>query len=340
MANYTVLDRVFVFPRPIGEIGEKKLYDEIIALSEEELVLNLNGNVLVLAGSDFTYEGTPGEDDFVLTGGTVTEFTLYGRDGEVNVTGTDLDRPLTDFNDAIVENALDLFVQELLSEDDVITGTDFRDRLFGGDGNDTLDGGRGLDFMAGGDGDDVYIAHRGDMLVEWADSGTDTVLSSTSFTLSRFIENLELTGDGPAYGIGNTADNEITGNDYSNHLSGLAGNDILDGQGGNDLITGGVGDDVIIGGDGTDQLYGGDGADMFVFEDHGASDIDVIHDFTAGVDMIDMTGVAGINSFEDLLDQAEQVGTTVVISTENDSDLILRNTDLEDLSAEMFAFAG
>ncbi len=339
MANISTYDPVFVFYALQGMFGKSSLYNEIVTTTETEFTLSLNGSLLTLTGTGFAYEGTPGQDDFVLVGGEVSGFTLIGRDGEDDVVATDLDLSLTDFNEAVTENALDLFVETLLSEDDVITGTDRHDRLAGGDGDDVLDGGLGFDVMAGGDGNDIYIAERKDTIIEQANGGIDLVKASTSFTLPRYVENLELTGDAAAYGFGNTMNNRIDGNQYSNQLSGFAGNDILNGHGGDDVIRGGLGDDVISGGDGMDQLYGGDGFDTFVFEDYGSGDIDFIHDLDIGVDLIDVSGVEGIDSFADLEAIAEQVGEHVIISTENDSDLIIRNVNFDELSAETFVFA-
>jgi Ca2+-binding RTX toxin-like protein len=46
-------------------------------------------------------------------------------------------------------------------------------------GNDTLDGGAGNDSLIGGLGDDTYVLETGDVIVELAGQGSDTVRSST-----------------------------------------------------------------------------------------------------------------------------------------------------------------
>lgn len=145
---------------------------------------------------------------------------------------------------------------------DVIVGEGGNDTLDGRDGDDTLDGGIGADTMIGGLGNDTYVRNNtGDVIVELANQGVDTVESSISYTLGGAIENARLTGTNALNATGNDLNNLLEGNQNANILNGKAGDDILYGYAGQDQLLGDVGNDTLYGGDGADRLDGGIGAD-------------------------------------------------------------------------------
>jgi Ca2+-binding RTX toxin-like protein len=154
--------------------------------------------------------------------------------------------------------------------DDVISGLDGADLLFGGLGNDilngglgndSLDGGLGADTMTGGDGNDTYVVdNAGDVVIEAAAGGTDTVRTTlASYSLGANVENLTYTGVGNFVGSGNALDN---------------------------IMVGGVGNDLLNGGTGADRLVGGLGNDTYVVDN--AADV-VIEVAGAGTDTVRTT---------------------------------------------------
>jgi VCBS repeat-containing protein len=199
------------------------------------------------------------------------------------------------------------------AQDNIITGNDAanvlngmagNDTLIGGAGNDTLDGGSGIDVLVGGTGNDTYVIdNAGDVIVENAGEGVDTVQASFSTTLGAQLENLTLTGSANLDGSGNALDNVITGN---------AGNNLLDGGDGNDTLVGGAGNDTLVGGAGADSLQGGSGDDIYevdaadtVVEAAGAG-TDTVHagfsySLGANVENLVLTGSADLNGTGNLL---------------------------------------
>lgn len=80
-----------------------------------------------------------------------------------------------------------------------------------------------------------------------------------------------------------------TGSSGGETLTGTSGDDVQNGLAGNDVLQGGAGDDILIGGAGQDSLYGGSGSDLFIITGEEADDI--IYDFSAGEDQIDVSGI-------------------------------------------------
>lgn len=126
------------------------------------------------------------------------------------------------------------------------TGNTLNNTLTGNAGNNWIDGNLGADAMAGGAGDDIYgVDDAGDMVTEWFDAGTDTVLASISYVLPQHVENLRLTGRAIT-AAGNAMNNQLYGNALDNLLDGDAGADQMVGAAGDDTyVVDDAGDSVV-----------------------------------------------------------------------------------------------
>lgn len=124
---------------------------------------------------------------------------------------------------------------ELLAKGFDIRGTANADTLTGTNVTDRFHGGEGADRMTGGDGDDSYhVDNAGDVIVERAGEGTDTIISTVSKTLSAHVENLTLAGIDAINATGNSLNNILIGNSAKNTLNGGAGADSMAGGAGDD----------------------------------------------------------------------------------------------------------
>jgi Ca2+-binding RTX toxin-like protein len=140
------------------------------------------------------------------------------------------------------------FVYTGTSGDDVLSSryaTAANETFYGYAGNDLIDGGLGADRMFGGAGHDTYVVdNTGDVVVENANEGFDTVRVSFSYTIPVNVDVVELTGAAQINATGSSQNDRLYGNSARNILWGHEGSDILDGRGGNDIMVGGTGSDT------------------------------------------------------------------------------------------------
>lgn len=220
------------------------------------------------------------------------------------------------------------------SGNDTLAGNAGDDYLDGGIGNDMLDGGTGADTLIGGAGNDVYIVDdSGDVLVENAKQGTDTIilaadLGITTFSLLGAFKNYEnfdisLIGTTSFNFEGNSSANILTGNDGENQIYGLDGNDTLSGNAGDDYLEGGKGNDSLMGGAdadtldggaGNDTMSGGEGDDLYVVD----SIYDVISD-TGGDDDEVHASISFDLSIRPNIEHLVLTGTGAISAIGNDS---------------------
>ncbi|WP_414472641.1 beta strand repeat-containing protein [Microvirga sp. M2] len=193
-------------------------------------------NVITGNAGNNTLDGGAGAD--TLIGGLGNDTYIVDDIGDIIIenAGEGTDTVETSLSFTLGDNVENLV---LTGEDDVSgTGNALANTITGNDGHNILDGGLGADTLAGGLGNDTYIVDdQGDVVVENAGEGTDTIRASVSYALAAHVENLVLTG---------AADIGGTGNDLANAITGNGGNNTLDGGAGADTLIGGLGDDTYI----------------------------------------------------------------------------------------------
>jgi Ca2+-binding RTX toxin-like protein len=204
-----------------------------------------------------------------------------------------------------------------------LTGSAYNDKLTGDALANALNGGAGADTLAGGLGNDsYYVDNAGDVIVEAAGGGTDTVYSTAAaYTLAAEVEYGRIAATGTA---------SLTGNALANMLYAGAGNNVLKGEGGTDTVsyadataavnvslavttaqaTGGSGTDTLAGienlvgskyndrltgdalnnslngGTGADTMAGGDGSDVYYVDDAGDQVVETNAASAGGVDTV------------------------------------------------------
>ena len=116
-------------------------------------------------------------------------------------------------------------------------GNGLENVVIGNSGDNLIDGGPRNDTMIGGAGNDIYLVRdAGDMVVEAAGEGVDSVRSFIHYELAAEVENLYIQTNVALNGRGNALNNIIVGNNAANVINGREGSDILTGQGGADTF--------------------------------------------------------------------------------------------------------
>ncbi|MEL6550917.1 MAG: hypothetical protein AAFQ54_11810 [Pseudomonadota bacterium] len=245
-----------------------------VTLNGEDFADTLHGN-----RHNDALEGAAGEDALfghagndMLNGGAGADFMNGGMGSDIYY--------VDDLGDRISESrkwagtdhvysGVDFITGRVHIEEITLTGSDniraigngLANTIRGNDGHNILDGKKQIDTMIGGEGNDLYVVSApGEILIEEADEGIDTVRAYRSWKLEENIENLELRSGFDFNAVGNELDNLLVGNS---------------------------GDNMLIGREGSDTLRGNGGADTFVFDrGAGPDNVDTIVDFTTSEDLV------------------------------------------------------
>ncbi len=311
--------------------------DTFALLGGDDVFDGLAGNDIVNgdAGND-TLTGGADDDVFVIDAGNgadvITDFTLGADKIDLTAIGINAieDLSLSDTAAGVVidlgdgnqitlegRTAAELGNDDFVLADNIVTGTDFDDKLHAKSGADIMSGGLGNDHLHGKDGDDYLDGGAGnDKLI--GDLGNDTAIG----------------GDGNDLIKGGGGEDDLTGGNNNDRMYGGEGNDIIRADDGNDRLYGEDGDDVLSGGLGKDLMAGGSGFDTFVFEARGHRD--TITDFEDGIDLLDFSGHLGINGIADLA--ISQNGSDALIVYGSSDQVTLLNTDMLTIEETDFIF--
>lgn len=205
-------------------------FGDIIATDPNAVFVRVGGKRMVLEG-DYTYDASTGNITGSVTGIAIqSQMQVDGEDGRFTVMRLDnLALDAAELIDLIQTGDGDDFFAALMSGNDVLRGSKWRDLLDGQGGNDRLNGGDGSDTLNGA-------------------AGNDTLLGKAGLDVLN----------------GGAGNDKLEGGYFNDTLSGGAGADLLLGGRGDDRLEGGEGRDRLRGGEGADAFVfrGAHGSDI------------------------------------------------------------------------------
>ena len=199
-------------------------FDTVVAGASYALPANVEA--LYMNGSGLTGTGSGGGDTLLSTGGANTLIGLGGNDIYfVNNSGDTVTETGGGGFDTVVAGAsyaLPANVEALYMNGSGLTGT-------GSGGGDTLLSTGGANILVGLSGDDLYyVNNSGDVVVEGAGGGLDTVIATVNYTLQdgHNIELLSMLGSGLT-GSGSSGADTLHSSGGPNIMVGLGGDDLF-----------------------------------------------------------------------------------------------------------------
>ncbi|MEH2349605.1 MAG: calcium-binding protein, partial [Nostoc sp.] len=211
-------------------------------------------------------------------------------------------------------------------DDTVFVGSN--SSVFGNDGNDQVfvgaDGQAGNTNVDGGNGNDTITV---------VEAKADNNLFGGAGN-----DNLQVVEGSGQFLFGGSNDDTLRSGGSNNRLYGGSGNDILYANH-NDFLSGGDGDDrLFTGSGGGNRLTGGAGADQFWIANAGLpTNKNIVTDFTPGVDLLGIGGIASATKFSDLT--LSQVGSDTLLKVGSTELVSLLGVTSSTLTANNFTFA-
>ncbi|MBV8209158.1 MAG: DUF2974 domain-containing protein [Burkholderiaceae bacterium] len=260
--------------------------------NNDTLTSTIYGTVIYAGGNSASVVGGAGSDTITAAG---ANDTVLAGSGSVSITAAAANDSIqagAGSDTIIVNGSGDTVVAGTGNDSIVVNGS--ADSIVAGSGSDTIVVNGSNDTIAGGSGTGTFVVNDASAVITVQPGlGSDTVLSSVSYTLSNYVKALTLTGSANL-----TATSNATGA-------------VLTGNAGNDTLIGGSNRDTLIAGSGVDTLIGGSGPygavpDTFVINNvndviqlpanAGADTVEssVSYTMIAGVDTLTLTGSADV----------------------------------------------
>ncbi len=238
-------------------------------------------STLLIGANSFRLDGGAGADTMI--GGYGDDTYVIDNPGDV-VIETGVGRHGTDYSNDTVETPFESSLAQFPNIENITLVGSAAVNATGNAAANRLDGSQNaaINRLTGGAGDDTYVVGIGDLVVELAGEGNDTVViaatigSPARLTDYANVENLRLAGNvGNLDAEGDAGPNTLIGSLGNNRLSGGDGDDQIFDQYAGDLmhyptriavadkdwLSGGNGDDVLVSYGGNDTLEGGAGDD-------------------------------------------------------------------------------
>jgi Ca2+-binding RTX toxin-like protein len=287
------------------------------------LIGNSADNLLRGFGNNDTLIGGAGDDD--LEGGAGSD-SMAGGSGndryEVDSTGDKIVEALnagTDIVTSKISYVLGDNVENLQLDGGNLNGkgNSLENIILGTDGRNRIDGWFGKDVMQGFGGDDTYVViEEDDQVLEAESGGTDLVEAWVDIAqLYDNVENLKVMGIAGFEANGNKLANVITGNRGGNKIDGKEGDDTMIGAAGDDIYTMDSLDDLIVekaGGGGDEIIFDLDSKDPSLFQTR--ANIEHYNFSKYETDAVNFTGDAAANRIT-----GSSKGDTLAGGTGNDT---------------------